>query len=179
MKRISSLSFAFLIFSAVSFQTILLMGCKGSPKPYTSQADGFSIAFPPGTSSGIPQNKDFNNGIIEWRHRAGTSDAAYEVVVTTFPDRIVRTEGANAILAKGAEFEQGTVIDWQETTFHGYPAVVSRREFNNGARTAYIRSVIFFVEPKYKLYAIRAAGRDKAALDSAAVNDYINSFKLE
>ena len=179
MKRISCQTFTFLIFLVVSFQAVLLTGCKGGPKPYTSKADGFSIAFPPGTNLGIPENKDYNNGIIEWRHGAGNRDSAYEVIVTTFPAELVSSEGAKAILAKGAEFEKGTIIDKQETTFQGYPAVVSKREFTSGARTAYIRSVIFFVEPKYKLYAIRAAGRDKSALDSAAVNDYINSFKLE
>jgi hypothetical protein len=180
MKRISRLTFAISILSAVSLQIPLWAGCGGGrPKPYTSKADSFSVTFPRGSDLSAPQNKDYGGGIFEWRHRAISGDSAYEVIVTTFPADFTSTHSAKEILDKGLEFERGTIFGRQETTFQGVPAVVSKSEFSGGSRTVYVRSVTFFVGPKHKLYSVRAAGRDKTVLDSAAADEFINSFKLD
>lgn len=177
MKRISHPTLAVLI--AVSLQAVLLAGCGGGPKPYRSGADDFSITFPRGSKLSRPISRDIGGEIVAWRHAATDKDSGYEIIVTRFPADFVRTYSAKEIISKDAESQRGAVIDTQETTFQGLPAIVSKREYSLESEMGYIKSVTFFVEPKHKLYAIRAIKKEKTELDSASVNDFINSFKLE
>ena len=192
MRKYKSNNLAMAV-TALVILWLLSVACgSSSPKTPQSNADGnstpntsqnkpgrVSIAFPSGTTSSMPEDKDLGDGIVERRQVAKSENAFFEVRTTRFPKASITDQNKREILEEGVSRENGKILDRQNSTFQGKEAIIIKSEFSGSSGSLFIKSVTFIDPANDALFAIRAGGKDKESLDSKTVNDFINSFKLE
>ena len=198
MKNISS-------FAALAILLTVGLACSGakdlmgpSAKPYVSQTDNFSITFPAGskevsTSDDTGPYSDnkvtiystTNEGVgyrVKVVLRGGYSDDFIkEMTVKDITDTV--SEIRLPWRDNGTTEVEGVPEDAprRETTFKGYPAIEASGFSNelSGVGNMFKRQTLVWVAPLKRAYDIEVFSKKKEDLTSKAVNEFVDSFKIE
>jgi len=199
MKNISS-------FAALASLLAMALACGGakdlmgpSAKPFVSQTDSFSITFPAGskevsTSDDTGAYSDNKVTIYSTTHegvgyrvkvvlRGGYSDEYIkkEMTVKDITDTV--SEIRLPWRDNGTTEVEGVPEDAprHEITFKGYPAIEASGFSNelSGVGNMFKRQTLVWVAPLKRAYDIEVFSKKKEDLTSKAVNEFIDSFKIE
>lgn len=178
---------AFRITAAV-IASLVLFGCGAmapATKTYSSQKDGFTIAFPAGSKDVIEQKRQYGND-GDAVYFTVNNDGAYRVKVIKWPSHDEVKPVEEDLIGAGASPGTDRPLDpeTKQITFQGKPAIDSTgwsNSENSGADGAPVKMqmrIIGFRADKDKLFIIEMKTLDKAKLSTKEANDFFNSFKL-
>lgn len=200
--RISSflISLAILIIVAVGcskFQEQVQKATEPPAKPYTSQADGFSINFPVGAEepSSTDDSSSYGDNKVQI-YSTVKDNIGYRVKAITiggYSDDFIKDMTVKDINDTVSDIrmpwkDNGTLdvpgrpedAERKEVTFKGYPAIEASGYSNelSSLGNMFKRQVLVWAAKKKKAYDIEVFSKKKEDLTAKPVNDFFDSLKV-